>query len=144
MEERNAELIKLNDLPYINAHKSSLGLLFQNLIENSIKYNESDKPVTKIYTKEENKSISIFIEDNGIGIPEEYHSKVFGMFSRLHNQGEYEGSGLGLSICKKIIDKLNGDIIIHNKEGGGSVFEILLPKSIVVSELPSESLELSY
>ena len=144
VEERNAEIIKVDDLPYINAHKSSISLLFQNLIENSIKYNESDKPTTRIYTKENEESVSIFFEDNGIGISEEYYDKVFGMFSRLHNQGEYEGSGLGLSICKKIIDKLGGKIIIDSKIGVGTTFEIVLPKDIIVSEVVFKSYELAH
>ncbi|MGK0364157.1 MAG: signal transduction histidine kinase [Saprospiraceae bacterium] len=143
LKEKNAEVIKVNDLPYLSAHKSSISLLFQNLIENSIKYNESDKPSIKIHTEEKGEFVSIYFEDNGIGIPEEYQEKIFGMFSRLHNQGEYEGSGLGLSTCKKIVEKLNGEIIVESTVGEGSIFEIVLPQSIIVSEAVFKSLKIS-
>lgn len=124
IRSRNAKIIKPAHLPGIKAHYSSFVVLFQNLIENGIKYNKSDNPTIRIYFKKNESFYSIFIEDNGIGIAEEYQDKVFIMFSRLHNQSEYEGSGLGLSTCRKIVRQVNGEIILHSAIGKGSIFEI--------------------
>lgn len=134
IQETNTEIIQSNDLPAINAPRSSIVLLFQNLLENSIKYNKSGNPTIRIYTKETRKNLSIFFEDNGIGIPEEYRDKIFTMFSRLHTKDKYEGSGLGLSICKKIVDQLNGEIHVRSEIGKGSIFEIQLPLDVVIGE----------
>jgi len=132
IEKGKASLVKSNDLPKIKAHKSSIFLLFQNLIENGIKYNKSEKPVITISSVSTDKFLKINVKDNGIGIPEEHRSAVFTMFSRLHNQNEYAGSGLGLSICKKIIDQLNGEIHIHGNEDEGCTFEIKVPLDLVI------------
>lgn len=134
IEERNATITKQNHLPTIKAHQASIIILFQNFIENGIKYNKSETPTIEIYTKKSPNSFSIFIRDNGIGISEEYHNKIFTMFSRLHNQKDYEGSGLGLSICKKIVEQLNGEIHIQSKAGEGTVFEIRLPDNLIVTD----------
>ncbi len=134
IEGRNAKIINTNKLPSIRAHKSSITVLFQNLIENGIKYNDSAIPIIKVYATESPEFTSIFFEDNGIGIAEEYHDRIFIMFSRLHTHAEYEGSGLGLSICKKIINNLNGDILLHGEEGKGSTFELRLPHDIIVQQ----------
>jgi len=88
--------------------------LFHNIIENSIKYNTSQTPTVKISAKENQDFLSVFVEDNGIGIDKKYHNEIFVMFSRLHNQDEYKGSGLGLSIGKKIVNKLDGEIYVHS------------------------------
>ncbi len=135
--EKNFEIVTLNDLPLIKAHKVSISTLFQNLIENSIKYNDSTVPMLKIYSKKHQNHLSIYFEDNGIGISEKYHNKIFVMFSRLHNHDEYEGTGLGLSTCKKIVESLNGDLLIKSKPGEGSTFEIQLPMEIIVSPSPN-------
>ncbi|MFK8101003.1 MAG: tetratricopeptide repeat protein [Saprospiraceae bacterium] len=135
IKENKASIIKLNELPSIRANRSSIILLFQNLIENSIKYNESAAPLVKISTQETAAFLSIFVEDNGIGISQEYYEEVFVMFSRLHTQNNYEGSGLGLSICKKIVDQLNGEIHLQSQVGKGSIFEIRLPRAECLVDL---------
>lgn len=105
-----------------------------DLIENSIKYNEFEYPTVKISSAINQEYLSVFVEDNSIGIPVEYTEDIFVMFSRLHNKNEYEGSGLGLSICKKIIEQLNGKIQIRNALDQDSIFEIKFPISIVIKE----------
>jgi len=132
--EKNASILKLNILPSLKANESSIILLFQNLIENSIKYNKSEQPTIKISTSIDQAFLSVFIEDNGIGIPVEYMEDIFVMFSRLHNKNEYEGSGLGLSICKKIMSQLNGEIQVQSVIDQGSIFEIKFPLDIVITE----------
>ena len=137
ISEKNAKIIIANNLPHIDANRSSITSLFQNLLENSIKYNQSDIPTIKISTATNQDFLSIFIDDNGIGIPEEYQDEIFTMFSRLHNQNEYEGSGLGLAICKKIVENLNGKILIKSEPDKGSTFELRFPNNIVTFKKPS-------
>lgn len=134
LKESNAKIIRPTNLPYIKSHYHSLVILFQNIIENGIKYNKSENPIIKIELKENSDFHSLFISDNGIGIAEEYRDKIFTMFFRLHNHQEYGGSGLGLSICKKIAKRLNIEIHIHSNKEGGSTFEIKLPISNIETQ----------
>ncbi|MEM9821252.1 MAG: tetratricopeptide repeat protein [Bacteroidota bacterium] len=134
IETRNAKIIQLHPLPLINANASSMILLFQNLVDNSIKYNESLLPTIKIYSEKRGEYFSLFFEDNGIGIPQEYQDEIFVMFSRLHNQDEYEGSGLGLAICKKVVENLRGEIYLQSEHTKGSTFEVRFPNDILVEE----------
>jgi len=127
LKENNAKIIISNRLPSITSHYNSMLSVFQNIIENGIKYNKSDIPTIKIHSQENFDFHSIFIEDNGIGIEEDYQEKIFNMFMRLHTQEEYEGSGLGLSISKKVLRRINGKILLKSKIGEGSTFEIRLP-----------------
>jgi len=116
-------------LPIIYSNYSSFFLLFKNLIQNGIKYNESPTPEVKIYSKNDADTFSVFFEDNGIGVSKEYFTKIWDMFSRLHTHSEYEGTGLGLATCKKIMDQLKGSIHLSSEVGKGSVFEIRIPNS---------------
>ena len=129
--EKRAKIIKKGPFPTIVAHHSSLVALFQNLFENGIKYNKSDKPVIKISSSQEGAYYSIFIEDNGIGIKQDHKDKIFTMYARLHNHSEYEGTGLGLAISKKIMKKMNGDILLRTKKGEGSLFELKFPINLI-------------
>ncbi len=119
-------IIQHNDLPLIQGNKVSISLLFQNLIENAIKYNESDIPSVKIFAHREKNNIRLVINDNGIGIKEEYTTYVFEPFRRLHNRSKYAGTGLGLAICKKIVENHSGKIWVES-DNTGSQFNILLP-----------------
>ncbi len=134
LNNKNAAILITNNLPTIVANKySSIFILFQNFIENGIKYNKSEKPIINIYAEKNTNYLSIFIKDNGIGIPKEHHDRVFIMFSRLHNHHEYSGTGLGLSICKKIIDQHKAEIYIDSTVGHGTTFEIKFPIEMVIS-----------
>lgn len=128
--EKNASIVILNDLPTLNSERLSLFQLFQNLIENGIKYNESSQPTISISSINKENWRIVYIKDNGIGIPEEYQAKVFDMFARLHNKNDYTGSGLGLSICKRIIEKIGGKIDLSNNSDLGCTIEIKLPLAI--------------
>jgi signal transduction histidine kinase len=125
--EKNA-VINVENLPIINANKTQIHQLFQNLIENGIKYNESPIPTINITTTKENKRLKIVFEDNGIGISEEFHEQIFEMFKRLHNNTIYEGTGIGLAICKKIMEIHEGEIHILANEYDGSTFILEFPK----------------
>jgi len=121
INESNAE-ISCSNLPTIMADHSQLVQLFQNLITNSIKYSDK-KPVIQISAKEKNNEWIFSIKDNGIGIDPQYHDKIFGIFERLHGRSKYSGTGIGLAICKKIIERHGGEIWVESKgEGKGSIF----------------------
>jgi PAS domain S-box-containing protein len=127
IKEKNA-VIQFEKLPTIKANKPQIQQLFQNLIENGIKYNESETPMVNIYAAQNNTSLSITFEDNGIGISETYHDQIFGMFKRLHNSTTYQGTGIGLAICKKIMEVHHGKISVTSAENQGSRFSIEFPK----------------
>ncbi|MFM2306770.1 MAG: hypothetical protein RLZZ367_1439 [Bacteroidota bacterium] len=127
IDERNAE-IESAALPKVFADRLHMGQLLQNLLTNAIKYNQSDKPVISINCSETDNYYSFAIDDNGIGIAPQYREKVFIIFQRLHHRNEYEGIGLGLSICKKIVDSMGGRIWIEDSHLGGTKFCFTIPK----------------
>jgi PAS domain S-box-containing protein len=116
-------------LPKVLAEESQMRQLFQNLIGNGLKYRKPDvRPVITIsFADTGNHMVQIDIQDNGIGIPEEYHKQVFVMFKRLHSRSSFEGNGIGLAICKKIVNRHGGDIEVISKPGEGSTFRFTLP-----------------
>lgn len=124
--EREA-FIQFPDLPQYMCHESEFLVVFQNIIQNAMKYNDKPIPTINIYTKKTDHHFIISIEDNGIGIEKQYFGKVFEFFKRLHNQETYKGTGLGLALCKKIIQSYDGDISIESEPGVGSTFSIELP-----------------
>jgi len=123
-------------LPEINGTYNTMVQLFQNLISNGIKYQpkssdheeEHHTPQIKVEAKVERDQYIIAIKDNGIGIEEEYLKKVFEPFKRLHKRNEYEGTGLGLATCKKIVENIEGSISVESQPGKGSVFTLAFPK----------------
>ena len=119
--------IQKENLPTILAEEGQMTLLFQNLIENGLKYNQSANKIIKITSKKTPNNIQITVKDNGIGIHEKYHEQIFSMFKRLHTNHTYEGTGLGLAICKKIVDRMDGQISVASEEGKGTSFFIELP-----------------
>jgi len=127
IKDKNA-VINYAGLPESYCNRTQMVSLFQNLIENGIKYNQSEKPVIEISCEDKGRQYELLISDNGIGIEKEYQNKVFDMFYRLHNQGEYEGSGIGLSSCKKIVTYHGGEILLESELDKGTKFHIVLPK----------------
>lgn len=123
--------IEATALPNLKWNSSKIFLLFKNLIENGLKYNKSENPTVKLYFSNTAGINSVYIEDNGIGIKQEYFDKIFVMFQRLHNQSEYDGTGLGLATCKKIVDEFNGKITISSTLNKGTIFKIEIPEDII-------------
>lgn len=119
---------KKNELPTLLANKAKMNALFQNLIENGLKYNENKNPKIEIQSNETTDELVLEFKDNGIGIDPVYKTRIFEMFKRLHNKDQYSGSGIGLAICKKIVESMNGEIEIDTNIQGGSLFVIKLPK----------------
>lgn len=119
--------IKFSNLPTIQTNATMISSIFQNLIENGVKYNDKDEVHILIeYNATDNQHV-FTVKDNGIGISEEYHQKIFGMFERLHTSQEYAGTGIGLAMSKKMIEKLNGSIALKSEVGRGSTFTICVP-----------------
>lgn len=132
IQEKGAEVI-YDKLPVIKAHVSLMTHLFQNLIGNGIKYNKSAHPIIEINAeKKENGDMVYSVKDNGIGIPALHQKEVFAMFRRLHGQSEYEGTGIGLSFCTRIVETYGGRIWIDSEIGIGTTFYFTLPKATVL------------
>ncbi len=119
--------VEVSELPVIKAEKSQIYQLFQNLIANSLKFHRDDRPHIKIYSRPTDHGCRIFVEDNGIGFDEIYMERIFAPFQRLHGRSAYEGTGMGLAICRKIVERYGGSITAQSKPGEGSTFIITLP-----------------
>jgi PAS domain S-box-containing protein len=115
-------------LPRVRMHEVHLSQLFQNLISNALKYRGTDPPQIRI-SASENEGWWIFsVADNGIGIDPRYRTQVFGLFKRLHSRDLYDGSGVGLSICQRIVEQYGGRIWVEGQESGsGSIFKFAIP-----------------
>lgn len=128
--EKGAKIeVEEGSLPCIKGNPSLMTQLFQNIISNGIKFTENSAPHIQIGCKANGKKYTFSIADNGIGIDEAFREKIFDMFSRLHVAGVYEGTGIGLATCKKIINGYGGDIWVESRIGQGSTFYFTLPKS---------------
>jgi len=102
--------------------------LFQNLISNAIKFTDKEKPIVSIKKKCTNTDFKFIVKDNGIGIDETYFDHIFTLFKRLEKRDDFDGTGIGLSICKQVIEKHNGTISVKSKINEGSEFIITIPK----------------
>ena len=129
LEETKGIIDVPQTLPTIYANPIQIRQVFQNLISNGIKYHAPGvQPRIEITSLAEgDDKVRINIKDNGIGIEEKYFTEIFKMFRRLHSRREYEGTGIGLSICKKIVEKHKGTIGIESEPGKGSTFWFVLP-----------------
>ncbi len=121
--------VQLGELPVVEADPTQMRQLFQNLIGNGLKFHkEGQKPVVKVHCSEDSSgACTITVEDNGIGFDEKYLEKIFAPFERLHGRSAYEGTGMGLAICKKIVERHGGSITARSEPGIGSRFIIGLP-----------------
>ncbi|GCC53268.1 hypothetical protein SanaruYs_35110 [Chryseotalea sanaruensis] len=129
IEEIKAD-ISIQSLPKIYAYKAPVRQVFHNIFSNAIKYhNKAVKPSIGIEVKEEETHWLFSIKDNGIGIKADYHEKIFVIFQRLHARNEYPGTGMGLAICKKIIENMGGKIWVTAEEGQGSTFYFTIDKN---------------
>jgi signal transduction histidine kinase len=120
----------IKNMPILRGHRTLVTQLFQNLINNGIKYNKSEDPSITIGCELNKRGVhQFYVKDNGIGIAPEHQERVFSMFHRLHNQTEYEGTGIGLAFCKRIVQIYGGTIWLESEEGKGSTFYFYLPKA---------------
>lgn len=117
------------DLPVVYGDRSQLCQVFQNLIGNAIKFHrDATPPVIDVRARTDDTKVHIEVEDNGIGIDKDYADKVFVIFQRLHSRERYPGTGIGLAICKKIVERHGGEIWFESQPGRGSIFQFTLPK----------------
>lgn len=128
LSEKKGRITLTGDLTIIRTAPEILQLILKNIIENGIKYNRSSAPLVAINATTTDDNYQIAITDNGIGIAPEFQTQIFQMFKRLHTRQEFDGTGMGLAICKKMTRRLGGEIGIESKEGEGCTFVIKLPR----------------
>jgi light-regulated signal transduction histidine kinase (bacteriophytochrome) len=114
-------------LPKVVADSTQLAQVFQNLIANGIKFHGEEAPKIHISADKKDKEWVFSVQDNGIGIDPQYSEKIFEVFKRLHKKEEYPGTGIGLSVCKKIVERHGGRICVESELGKGSTFYFTLP-----------------
>jgi light-regulated signal transduction histidine kinase (bacteriophytochrome) len=125
--ENNNAVLHIHTMPKINTNKTLINELFINIINNALKYRDEKDPIIEVGYKEDLDSYVFYIKDNGIGIKEEDFSKIFILFSRLHNKNTYSGTGIGLAHCKKIVEIHKGKIWLESEVGVGSTFYFSIP-----------------
>lgn len=114
-------------LPPVKVHKVHLQQLFQNLIGNALKYRSEKQPFIHVAAEKRGTHWLFSVIDNGIGIDSQYKERIFGLFKRLHSGDEYSGTGIGLAICKRIVERYGGRIWVESVPGEGSAFYFTLP-----------------
>ncbi|KKL65021.1 hypothetical protein LCGC14_2159130, partial [marine sediment metagenome] len=119
--------ITYGEMPSLFADKTQLMQLFQNLISNALRFRSKELPLIHISAQHSYKEWIFSVKDNGIGIEQRFFKKIFVIFQRLHTRDEYPGSGIGLAICKRIVEKLNGRIWVESEVGKGSTFKFAIP-----------------
>jgi light-regulated signal transduction histidine kinase (bacteriophytochrome) len=129
LQDKNGK-VEYGEMPIITGNSGYLHQLFQNLIVNGVKYNEKTQPKVYIDCQLKDATYQFMIKDNGIGIDEEYRELIFEMFKRLHTSDKYEGTGIGLALCKKIVEQHGGRIWVGSSDENGSRFYCTLPSYI--------------
>jgi light-regulated signal transduction histidine kinase (bacteriophytochrome) len=133
--EASGATITHGPLPTVTGDGAQLAQLFQNLVGNAIKFRSTDAPCIDVRAHEQDDAWVVSVKDNGIGIDPQYFERIFIMFQRLHAKAEYSGTGIGLAICKKIIERHGGRIWAESLPGQGCTFCFTLPKP---HEAPSD------
>lgn len=123
----SAAVITYDDLPTLSVNRQQIGQLFQNLIANALKFHGHSPPRVHITAELRGDTWVIGVHDNGIGIEPQYAERIFAVFQRLHSRAEYPGTGIGLAICKKIVERHSGTIWMDSEPGQGSTFYFSLP-----------------
>jgi PAS domain S-box-containing protein len=127
IEEAGA-VVTHDTMPTVQADEVQLGQLFQNLMGNALKFRSASVPRIHVSVSEKEAEWEFAVRDNGIGIEPQYYERIFMVFQRLHNKGEYPGTGIGLAICKKVVERHGGRIWVESRPGEGSSFHFTLPK----------------
>ncbi|MDI6784607.1 MAG: ATP-binding protein [bacterium] len=121
-------LVVHDSLPTIMADESQIRLLFQNLVSNTIKFRSTEPPRIHISAELKGTDWEFAVRDNGIGIAPEYFDRIFVIFQKLHGKEQYPGTGIGLAICKRIIERHGGKIWVASEPGKGAMFFFTIPK----------------
>jgi light-regulated signal transduction histidine kinase (bacteriophytochrome) len=126
--EQSGAVVSHDSLPAIETDETQLTQVFQNLVGNAIKYRAAEAPRVHVSAKKNGDHEWIFsVRDNGLGIAPQYFERIFILFQRLHGRNEFEGTGIGLAICKKVLERLGGRIWVESQPGTGSTFYFALP-----------------
>jgi light-regulated signal transduction histidine kinase (bacteriophytochrome) len=126
--EESGAAVTWDPLPHVRGDDLQLAQLFQNLIGNALKFRAAGVPRVHVSATEKEDDWEICVRDNGIGIEPQYFERIFMVFQRLHTKGEYPGTGIGLAICKKVVERHGGAIWVASQPGQGSEFRFTLPK----------------
>jgi PAS domain S-box-containing protein len=128
--ESSGASITHGPIPWVHIHEFQLEQLFQNLIGNAIRYRSPDAPQIQVAAEKYGEEWKFSIRDNGIGIDPRYQEQIFGMFKRLHSSADYPGTGMGLAICKRIVERTGGRIGVESQLGQGSTFWFTVPAAL--------------
>jgi len=126
IEETGAEVV-IGPLPGVLGNDTQLVQLFQNLIENALKYRAEAPPRVELGAERDGEQWTFSVKDNGIGIEPQYAERIFRIFQRLHDRQQYGGSGIGLAIAKRIVERHRGRIWVESSAGCGATFKFTLP-----------------
>jgi two-component system, chemotaxis family, sensor kinase Cph1 len=125
--EESGAVVTHDPLPIVRADEIQIGQLLQNLIGNAIKFCNQAPPLVHVSGKRNGKAWIFSIRDNGIGIDPQYGERIFVIFQRLHKREEYQGTGIGLAVCKKIVERHGGRIWVESEPDKGATFYFTLP-----------------
>lgn len=137
--EKSGGQVIVSKMPVLNASRIQMNQLFQNLISNGLKFKRSIPPVIKINCEDKGDYYLFTVKDNGIGIKQDYLEKVFVIFQRLYKTAKFEGTGIGLAICKKIVQNHDGKIWIESKVGEGTTFFFTISKGLELTDVEDGS-----
>ena len=130
--------IDVGPLPAVLGHETLLIQLLQNLISNALKFQGADEPIVTISSESQGKMCQITVRDNGIGIEPQYFDRIFQIFQRLHTRDEYPGTGIGLAICKKIVEHHAGRIWVESEPGRGTAVHFTIQTAQALQPLTEE------
>ncbi|MCP4224344.1 MAG: hypothetical protein GY773_13460 [Actinomycetia bacterium] len=123
MVEHESVTVDSTDLPTVHGNRQLLGQVIENLLSNAIKYKHPDRDVhISVSAQRHGSRWAVAVADNGLGIEARFHDRIFEMFRRLHPAGEYEGTGIGLALCRKIVERHGGEIWVESEPDEGSTF----------------------
>jgi PAS domain S-box-containing protein len=129
LQEKKVDLRIQPDLPTVTCQPVQIKEMFKNLISNAVKFNDKSQPVVDITCRQDDGVYTFSVRDNGIGIDEKHQERIFRAFQRLNRREDYEGTGIGLAICKKVAEGHGGRIWVESKVGEGSTFSFTIPKT---------------